>query len=161
MKLDIGCGAFPKGDVNIDLYVGVSPHFHNKSFKIDPKKIPNFVQCDANSLPFKNHAFNQCSCSHVLEHSGIKPIQCIKEMVRVTNGQIKIVVPHRVWDAKIKHFDHKRNFNVTTMQQLLKKLELPHEIEVKYVCFPHRYICLIRLPKEITIRIPTDYMTKL
>jgi SAM-dependent methyltransferase len=65
--LDIGCGSSPKGDVNCDMYIGETPHIMIRH-RINAKKIPNFVLCDAMHLPFRNKTFDIVNASQVLEH---------------------------------------------------------------------------------------------
>ena len=151
MKLDIGCGALPKGDVNVDLYVGRTPHSEEK-WTIEPQTIPNFVRCDANYLPFRDKAFSECVISHVLEHDGVRPIKVIKETLRVTKGDIEIRVPHRIWDrGRIR--SHARYFNRSNIVALMRKLRLAWDINIVYDYLPHPYICLLRLPREIRVTI--------
>jgi ubiquinone/menaquinone biosynthesis C-methylase UbiE len=47
------------------------------------KKIPNFVLCDAQSLPFRECVFEKVYFYDVLEHLE-KPVQCLQEIKRVT-----------------------------------------------------------------------------
>jgi SAM-dependent methyltransferase len=91
--LDIGCGNSPKGDVNCDLFVGETPHLMNKQKLIEPKKIPNFVNCSAEFLPFKDRSFDIVNASEVLEHI-VNPPYLIKEMKRVSREIITIDVPN-------------------------------------------------------------------
>lgn len=153
MKLDVGCGNNPKGEVNCDLFIGDTPH--KKNTFINPHNIPNFVKCDANFLPFKNNVFTECSMDNVLEHKGVRPLKVIKEMLRVTNGIITIIVPHRFAEAKTKNKCglHGRTFNVSTLNRLLKNMNLIFDVDVNYKCFPHKFLCLVRLPDEIVVRI--------
>jgi hypothetical protein len=53
LRLDVGCGDFPQGNVNCDLYLTESPEM-GKGRKIDPKKCPNFVRSDTYHLPFRD-----------------------------------------------------------------------------------------------------------
>lgn len=93
VSLDVGCGDRPRGDVNCDLFVGESAHLGKGRGWIMPKKIPNFVKCDANYLPFKKGVFDVVFCSHVLEHKGVNAVETSKELVRVAKRKIVIVVP--------------------------------------------------------------------
>jgi len=90
LTLDVGCGANPKGDVNGDLFTGYTPH--NISITIDPKKTKNFVNLDAQFLPFRDNVFTKTFSFHCLEHLK-RPLIALKEMRRVTRGQIIIKVP--------------------------------------------------------------------
>ncbi len=100
-KLDVGCGASPKGDVNVDLYVGYTPHtgdqVNSETFqKIEPKKINNFVRADGCHLPFRDCSFNEVFSSHLIEHV-VNPFVLVKEMVRVVKYEKVIVIrcPHK------------------------------------------------------------------
>jgi hypothetical protein len=98
--LDVGCGTNPMGDVNVDLYVGVSEHRDPKP--LVPKEIPNFVLCDACHLPFRDNSFKKVFSKDTLEHVGKKPqrtnpapYMALREMIRVAYDTIEIYVPHR------------------------------------------------------------------
>lgn len=92
--LDVGCGDRPRGDVNCDLYVGKSPHFTDKSHGlIIPKKIPNFVRCDAHFLPFRNNSFRLIIAYHVLEHCH-HPFNVLREFHRVASHKVVVEVPN-------------------------------------------------------------------
>ena len=163
LKLDIGCGNKPTGDVNCDLFIGKTPHL-DKDAEINPKIIANFVKCDANNLPFRDKCFDHSYCSHVIEHRGLSPIKVIGEMTRVTNGIIEVLVPHRFarwksgkfarlkWVRYKQHAYHACLFNIATLTQLFQRLNLNPEITVQYQCFPNILFCLIRLPWEITVK---------
>ena len=151
MKLDVGCGAYPRGDVNVDLFVGATPH-SEAGWVIMPKKIPNFVRCDANELPFKDKVFSESFCSHLIEHKGVKPIRLIKEMLRVTNGNVELRIPHRIWDrGRCKA--HARSFNKSNVVGLLRSLGLAFDLKLFYDFLPHTYIPILRLPREIRVTI--------
>lgn len=154
MRLDVGCGDLPNGDVNCDLSTGHTIHL-GKGRSINPKQIPNFVRCDIHFLPFEDNTFHESVTSHVLEHKGVKPISAIRELVRVTNGTVKVIVPHRFADSKLgtDFKGHARTFNVTSLTKLLKRMKLPFSIATTYRCFPHIFLCLVHLPWEITVTI--------
>ena len=59
LKLDAGCGAYPKGDVNLDFSVDKSPHRENKIINI--QRTRNFILGDINRLPFRSKAFASSS----------------------------------------------------------------------------------------------------
>ena len=62
-RLDIGCGAVPTGDVNLDLLI---PGDERRQF--DPQKIKNFILADCQHLPFPDNTFLEVYSSHFLEH---------------------------------------------------------------------------------------------
>ena len=151
LRLDIGCGDRGTGDVNCDLFVGKSPHL--TSGEISPRTIPNFVRCDANYLPFRDKAFEESFCSHLLEHKGMNPVKVVKEMIRVSRSNLIIIVPHRFAHGKRLRFshckEHERYFNVTNLHVFLRKLGLNPVINVVRKCFPHEFFCLVQVPHEI------------
>lgn len=147
MKLDIGCGDRPTGDVNCDLFIGESPHLRGRY--IDPETIPNFIRCDANYLPFKDEVFSESFCSNVIEHKGLNTVRVIKEMVRITTKKITVVVPHRFAP---KHEIHNKYFNVKSLSRLFRKMGLNPRIEITtYRYLPSIFFTLIRLPAEIKV----------
>lgn len=157
LRLDVGCGTNPSGDVNCDLFISKSPHRHGTV--IIPKKIRNFVKCGVNHLPFKQKIFSESFCSHVLEHKGVNCVKVIKEMVRVTEGKIIIIVPDRFagrnWFKHKQKITHDKYFSVRNISDLFKKMGFNPRIKVTYRYFPHSYLPLIRLPYEIKVEIRT------
>lgn len=101
--LDIGCGAYPRGDVNIDLFPKIP----------QPK---NFVLADAHHLPFANHSFTGVVCSHTLEHLQ-NPLQALKEMNRVSKYFVRIFVPSQFSIANPQ--EHIFTWNKITLKNLL------------------------------------------
>ncbi len=93
LVLDVGCGNSPRGDVNCDLFIGRTPHLMGKNSIIDPKKIPNFVHCKAEYLPFKNKSFDVVNASELLEHV-IDPPLLLGEMKRVSREIVTLDVPN-------------------------------------------------------------------
>lgn len=91
MKLDIGCGNFPRGDINIDLFPEKGMYRTWKE-KLRVKDISNFVRADAHYLPFKDNSFNLVSSYQVLCHVR-NPSEVLAEMIRVANGKIVATVP--------------------------------------------------------------------
>lgn len=91
MKLDVGCGNSPRGDVNIDLRGSARINRVYKD-KIHLKTIKNFIRADAEYLPFKNKIFCESISYHSIEHV-VNPSRMIDEMKRVTRGTVKVVTP--------------------------------------------------------------------
>lgn len=75
MRLDVGCGNAPTGDVNVDL---PGSERHREGVKIIAKKIPNFVYASAYFLPFRDNCFDEVVSFHLLEHLET-PILVLKE----------------------------------------------------------------------------------
>src|SRR5213594_4392499 len=72
MRLDVGCGGYPTGDVNCDLA-------RTKDwFKGD-------VICDCHHLPFIDRSFDEVYSSHTIEHVSSP----YKNAVRVREGSIQ------------------------------------------------------------------------
>jgi len=148
--LDVGCGTNPKGDVNCDLIVGKTIHRWKKDV-INPKEITNFVRCDAQHLPFKNATFSIVYSSHTLEHVE-NPKKMLREMIRVSSWKVFFRVPHRfsvAFTPKEAHKSHKWIFNVSSLEKLVKTLNVHYSFKIRYRDFPHKFIPLIRLPEEI------------
>jgi len=71
VKLDVGCGSEPTGDVNVDFFVrgwNTQERDQKRGEFIDPKMTPNYVVADAEHLPFKGGVFAVAFSSHVIEH---------------------------------------------------------------------------------------------
>lgn len=97
LRLDVGCGEYPKGDVNCDLFTSDIGHWTGKNQMrvLNTKKIPNFVVCDSQHLPFQSGTFDLVYCSHVIEHVA-QPFLLFKELYRVSKRKIVIKCPHRL-----------------------------------------------------------------
>ena len=63
--LDVGCGSFPSGNVNCDLYIKDVGHRWQDGTEINYKRIGNFVLCDVQHLPFRANIFSSVYSSHV------------------------------------------------------------------------------------------------
>jgi len=114
--LEIGCGSTGQGDVNLDLYFGKTDHH---SGNIQPRNIPNFVNGDAQQLPFRDNVFKVTRCCHVLEHME-KPLRALKEMKRVSRELSLIYVPSPlVYDRTTTHIF---SWSEWTLSNLLKRV---------------------------------------
>ena len=78
-----------------------------------------FILADAHYLPFKDNAFEHCTCFHVLEHVD-NPYKVLKELIRVCK-HIKIRVPHR-FSFYAKRPKHKHYFNESWFYSVLRKI---------------------------------------
>jgi len=113
--LDVGCGSSPEGTVNLDFFVGDTPH-HKQV--IDPGAIPGFVQGDAHSLPFPDDSFDLCIMSHVLEHLE-NPLQALREAARVAPRLI-VRVPNN--PTSREHPEHLYSWSRTSLGNLLRRV---------------------------------------
>jgi len=141
--LDVGCGEYPRGHINIDLH--------------KPKNIHgiNFVKADAHCLPFPDNSFDFVFSNAVLEHVD-NPVMMLRECLRVTKSKVEIRVPHRYWrqglslsygSSKI----HKNRFNVQWFRKFLHGYA--HDISVDWVGKPFRVVPLFLFPSIITVTI--------
>jgi len=147
VNLDIGCGANPKGNVNVDLFI---TKYAKRNTNLRLMKIPNLIKADIHFLPFKDKTFNYSFCYHVLEHIEVKFIPALKELIRVTKHILEIELPHR-FDGYLKY--HNKYFGVLSLKALLHSLNLGFTFDLKQRCFPHNYLCLLRIPHRMRIRI--------
>ena len=114
LRLDVGCGQNPSGDINTDLYIVDDivrriQRFH----ELNTKKIPNFVCCDVQHLPFKNETFGLVYCAHVIEHVK-NPSQLLSELTRVSTETVIVEYPHR-YGEKLQIFS--RSYTRKWMRQ--------------------------------------------
>ncbi len=157
MILDVGCGVDPKGDVNVDLYIGeVSPDIH---VFLDQRKIPNGIKASCYNLPFKSAIFDKVYSRALLEHLD-SPLRALREMIRVAKKDIELSVPHRyfrhnIWRPPARH---KQFFNTRTMLKMLRSLNLPFNIKIEHRDIPSNFFPLFRIPSmfHIQIRKPKD-----
>lgn len=169
--LDVGCGNNPMGDVNVDLYIGVSKH--RDSRVLVPQNIPNFVLCDAAHLSFRDDCFEKVFSKDSLEHVGKKPqstnpgpYMMLKEMIRVSKGDVEIYVPHRFSiDNCEKRFwirRHNAFFNLRWFKWAIPKIEkelgirtsifaeiIYKPIFLYFLLMPDRIHILIRKREEV------------
>jgi hypothetical protein len=95
--LDVGCGAKPKGDVNIDFFRGGQNPQAGDQIRgefMTPRKIRNFIVADAMHLPIKSKGFEVVLSSHTIEHVQ-EPLLMLREMCRAANKQVAVRFPHR------------------------------------------------------------------
>ena len=111
--LDIGCGATPRGEINIDPF----PFDRKQCWKKrDPKTIPKFIFADAEALPFRDKIFDTALCIHTLEHLKY-PLKALKEMNRTVKKKIIIKVPSQFNINKTE--THLYTWNPETLKNLL------------------------------------------
>lgn len=161
LRLDVGCGDHPQGNVNSDLYLTESPHLHKR--RIDPKKCPNFVRCDAHYLPFRNNVFEEVLSSHLLEHLG-NPSEVLKEMLRVSSYKVTFIVPHRmrrgfreVFYPRFAKEHHKIIFTYRNIDSWLRRIGLTFDIFTRYRILPHRVFPIVQIPWDIMVTVYKPY----
>lgn len=154
MILDVGCGVFPHGTVNCDLYVRDAGH-RGEYATINPKTIRNFVLCDGQHLPFKNACFNLVYSSHVIEHT-IFPEVFLMELVRVSKSRISLKCPYLFGEALNPHKcpGHHHHLNKRWFSEMALRLNCyVHADETAFFCLPHKLFPLIRFCDEITVQL--------
>jgi len=119
LRLDVGCGRKWRGDVNMDLHV--QPTIHDLSRTTLPvHEIPNFIVADAHHLPFKDEAFSEVVCFHLLEH--VKhPYKVLEEIHRVMEkgGSLIVEVPNANELVEMNREAHIYTWNKYTLRNLL------------------------------------------
>lgn len=155
-RLDVGCGSYPSGDVNCELFITDIGHRNEKGRVLNVHKIKNFVLCDAQHLSFKSNYFDEVFCSHVIEHVK-NPIKCLNELVRVSKCDIEIITPHWLGDKFSSFGTNKFKFHKS-----LFRCKWFHTYCVKYNLFCKTRITrtlggvlglFLKIPFEITIYI--------
>jgi SAM-dependent methyltransferase len=158
LKLDVGCGAKPTGNVNCDLFIKDTGHWTGKIDQrrlLSIKKIPNFVICDSQQLPFRTGAFDVVYCSHLIEHVD-NPFMLFKELNRVSNHKTIIKCPHRLGERMFlpKNPFHLNFFKSSWFILAARKSGLSESnVNVRisqYKYFPSAFFFLFRVPFEIT-----------
>lgn len=103
MILDVGCGNFPRGTINLD---------------VNKRNVKNFLLADAHFLPFIDNCFNVVYCSHVLEHCK-RPYDVLEELCRVSSNKVIVKVPNLgLWD--IFDSSHLYSWNRQSFKQFLE-----------------------------------------
>jgi SAM-dependent methyltransferase len=178
--LDVGCGNYPHGVVNIDLFIKSTKH-RGLNTAVDKTQTPNLICGLAEQLPIVDNAFSLVFSKAVLEHVD-NPVQMIREMIRVSSKRVIIIVPHRYlrdggWLHYRQHDEvgiHKWFFDEGSLDLSLRTL-FPHfwfKIHTKYRLYPNSEIFkflniqLIKLPWCLIVEIrkdrtPQDYVTPL
>lgn len=152
MILDVGCGTQPKGDVNVDLFLGFTGHRQPPTV-IDPHKIVNFVKADALHLPFRDGGFHTVYSSHTIEHVS-NPVQFLRECIRVAKRKVVLKLPHRYWRRGLRlrqPSGHKHYFTVKWFTKALTHYMF--DITVGLAGKPHDMIPIIKWPHEMTVTI--------
>lgn len=159
MKIDVGCGSSPSGDVNCDLFLVDIGHRTGSTIilgqTLNPREIENFTLCDAQYLPFRDNAFDEAYSSHVIEHVK-NPFLVLKEMIRVAKCKIVIFCPHRLGDRmQGKNPFHINLLNKSWFYKTTKSLNCRNvKVEYsKYFNLPTDFFSLFHIPIEIKVEI--------
>ena len=152
MRLDVGCGNRPTGDVNVDLYTNVTkqriPHL-----PIDTKKTENFVLADAQRLPFRSKAFREVYANAVIEHMP-DPVAFLKEAIRVAREKVTVITPHRYMRSGLALHQpsvHISFFTVKWFDRVLRNYE--HTIKSTVQPKPHLLLPMWNWPYDLTVEI--------
>jgi len=134
-----------------------------KGRRIDPKKCPNFIRCDAYNLPFRDNIFEEVFSSHLMEHMD-NPRRVLMEMLRVSNYKVTFVVPHRMrrgfWHIFYPKFcreHHKNIFNIKNIDKWLRKNGLVFDILVKKQPLIHPLLPIVQIPWDISVTVYKPY----
>ncbi len=162
MILDVGCGDAPCGDVNCDLFVvDVEGHrlLKPECYALNTREIDNFVLCDCHFLPFKSGTFELAVSRQLVEHIK-KPVDMIRELIRVSSDYIIIETVHRrgerLGNRKERNWSkahHISSFNYRFFEKLIKLLNcrLVKFETLTVRPMPHPRIPLIKVPYQIRI----------
>lgn len=128
MRIDVGCGNTPTGDVNVDL---PSSERHRDGTKLAEKKIPNFIYASSYALPFRDNSFDEAVSFHLLEHLET-PLTALREMVRVSKNVVATVVPAFAYRGECG--EHLYTWGEGSLFNLLRKAGL-RDVVVSTGCF--------------------------
>ena len=129
MILDLGCGAYCRGDLGIDIQFSNMNKF-DEPWKFDEimgSKNPNCecIQVDLNKpLPLKDNSFDIVIMRDVIEHL-LRPYDTLLEVKRVLkpNGILKLTTPNaQVSKADWRDEEHIYSFTEPTITRLVGKV---------------------------------------
>jgi hypothetical protein len=149
MKLDVGCGNYPQGDVNCDLYITDVGHRGTKGKSLNLKRIKNFVLCDSQQLPFKEECFDEVVSRGVIEHVD-DPWLHIKELVRVSCCAIYLRCPWRISDRL--HHPNPYNRHYFSKRWFIEAINKLHCYGSVSYTFPPWLVLFTLVHLEINIR---------
>jgi SAM-dependent methyltransferase len=159
MRLDVGCGLTPSGDVNCDLFIDDGHHRTRVKGVAGPRleatRIRNFIVCDALHLPFSAGAFEEVVCNHVIEHVP-SPRRLLDELLRVSSYEVTLHCPHGLGDRLEGRFDcHIHFFNRRWFVEAAKKLDCFVVTRVtREKTLPFNYFSLgFKVPLELEIKL--------
>lgn len=124
--VDIGCNIgelFGDKAVNVDRASFSDLRKESGNEKLE---IPNFVQADAEDLPFEDFSFDLAYLGEILEHVD-DPLVVLNEAQRVAHVIVFTVPNESEWDPRLKPFTnsgHKRVFDETMVIDLINDSDL-------------------------------------
>lgn len=162
LRLDVGAGDTPKGNVNCDLYLAKTPEM-GQGRRIDPKQCPNFLRCDTYNLPFRDNSFEEVFSSHLMEHLD-RPTKALMEMLRVSSYKVTFIVPHRmrrgfghILYPKFCREHHRNVFNIRNIDLWLRKNRLVSDISVRRQSLPHPFFPIFQIPWDVQVTVYKPY----
>lgn len=117
---DLGCGSVPSGDINLDLFIGFTPH-HRASITPMRQGYKMFIRGDVQELPFRDKSLRETKLSHVLEHTE-KPLQVLQELNRITRERVLVLVPNN--PLKDEHPQHLYSWSRDSLKALAERAGL-------------------------------------
>lgn len=160
MLLDVGSGSHPhpRAEVTCDLYFNAE----YEGGPISAREQKNFLICDAQHLPFRDHVFQESNCSHVLEHLE-DPRLGFSELQRVSReGYIEtpsILYENILFGYPFHYWVFKKN-NGSVYFSRSKKLRIRGKIILPLGWFLHRLSLHKKLAHMVlpVRKIPLFYM---
>jgi SAM-dependent methyltransferase len=148
--LDLGCGEgkystlILKGTPNIRLLVGVDvSKEHIKKARMDNGRGNiEFLVADGQNIPFENKCFDLTICKDLLHHVR-HPSKVLKEISRVSRGQVVIIEANRYNPIMLLHekYGNHQHFTVQQLKLLARYLQVG-SLSLKQV---HAYPFTLRL----------------
>ena len=173
MILDVGCGPTLSTSMPDGIIVGVdiSPRYIRNYINIDTRIDSHYIKgrtskrtrfgiaCSAESLPFNDNIFDESRCMGLLHHLNWEfALSAIKEMVRCTRSNGKIVIFDSVWPKVTAYrpiawllcrFDRGRY--MLTEEELLRLVDTAYSGNWKYKRFTYTLTglegCLLTIQK--------------
>lgn len=137
MRLDVGCGDHPRGDVNVD------------SRRTGSRCV--FVQADSQFLPFRNDVFSEVYSNYMLPYVR-SPSKVLREMIRVSREKVWLKVPHKLSRTSNSQYRKVNPFHPFDVPWFKKRLR-DHNIAINVEYEPWIWRIPIPRPAYIFIEI--------